>query len=623
MRSNVSRIEQINEIELAELKQRINIVTIIILGFVLVLVVRLWFLQILRGADYDRLSENNRVRVQTIVAPRGNIQDRHGNVIIANRPYFNVTWMRDDAPNPEEVLKKTAGILNVDINELLNRIREGSDYPKYTPIRLKEDIDWESLVYIENHQYDLPGIRIEALPSRDYIRGNLASHLVGYLGSINKKELQTLYQENYQANDQIGRTGLEKLYEDQLRGEKGHRFVEIDAQGFEQTELNVQEPLPGNDLKLTLDMHLQEVAEKALFGRAGAVVVLSVRDGQVLVLASSPPMELEEFIGGISSTAWNSMQENPLKPFMNKAIQGQYPPGSTYKIVTAMAGLTERIIAPDTVFYCNGSMSLHGRQYNCWKKRGHGAVNLNKALAESCDVYFYQVGLKVGVDKLALYARSMGLDSVTGIELEHEKSGLVPTMEWKKLKRKEIWQEGETMSTAIGQGFNLVTPLQVCQATAVLSNGGVRYRPQIIKEIKGPEGEIIKAFKPVEEGRALGAKSSYQLIRAGLVDAVNDKHGTGGMAKLEGLTVAGKTGTAQVVRLAKYKHLVEEDIPYEYRDHAWFTCFAPAEDPEIAVTVLVEHGLHGGSGAAPIAKIILETYFAGKNVEETSRHVSN
>jgi penicillin-binding protein 2 len=346
-------------------------------------------------------------------------------------------------------------------------------------------------------------------------------------------------------------------------------------------------------------------------------VVLKVKDGQVLALASSPPMALEDFIGGISAKAWKAMQDNPLKPFMNKAIQGQYPPGSTYKIVTALAGLTEKMIAPDTVVYCNGSIKLHGRRYNCWKRGGHGAVNLKKALTESCDVYFYTIGLKLGVDKLALYAKSMGLGSATGIELEHEKGGLVPTMEWKKEKRKEVWQEGETLSTSIGQGFNLTTPLQMCQATAALSNGGILYQPQLIKEIKGPGGETIAEFQPIETGRALGTEESYKLIREGMVAAVQDKHGTGGVVKIEGLTIGGKTGTAQVVRLAQYRHLAEKDIPYQFRDHAWFTCFAPAEAPEIAVTVLVEHGLHGGSGAGPIAKKVLETYFAGRLGAET------
>jgi len=475
---------------------------------------------------------------------------------------------------------------------------------------LVEDIDWRSLVYIENHHYELPGIRIEALPSREYIHGNLLSHTIGYLGHINKKELLRHRGENYEVDDQIGKIGLEKIYEKELRGEKGRRYVEIDAQGFEQKELSRQEPLPGDDIQLTIDMDLQEIAEKALAGRAGAVTVLAVNSGEVLALASSPPLDLNAFIGGISTKEWNKMRDNPLKPFYNKAIQGVYPPGSTYKIVTAMAGLTEGVITPQTLIYCNGYMKLHGQRYNCWKRGGHGAVNLHKALAQSCDVYFYQVGLKLGVDKLARYAKSLGLGAKTGLELEGEKGGLVPTSQWKRRKKKEIWQEGETMSLAIGQGFNLTTPLQVCLMTATLSNGGTLYKPQIVKEIRSSSGKVLRHFSKVVRGKALGNASSYGIIRDGLVAAVNAKHGTGGRARLEDIVVGGKTGTAQVVRLAKYRHIPDKEIPYKWRDHAWFTCFAPADKPEIAVTVMVEHGRHGGSGAAPIAKLVLDAYFA-------------
>ena len=610
---NISRIEKINEIELSELKKRINIATSVILFFVMILVVRLWFLQVLRGPEYVKLSENNRIRGRQINAPRGNILDRKNRTLVVNRPYFNVTWVREDAPNPEEVLKKTAKILKEDINTILARIREGEDYPRYMPIRLKEDIDWMSLVYIENHQYDLPGIRIEVLPSRNYIHQNLGSHLVGYLGSINRKELDKLKMDNYQANDQIGKMGLEKIYEQYLRGEKGKRFVEVDVQGFEQRELTVQEPLPGNDIKLTIDIDLQQVAEEALNDKAAAAVVMEVNSGRVLALASSPAMELEEFIGGISKTAWQSMRENPLNPFLNKSIQGQYPPGSTYKVVTALAGLTEKAVTPETIVYCNGSMMLHGRRYHCWNRRGHGAVNLEKALAESCDIYFYQLGMKLGVDNLALYAQSLGLGTKTGIELEHEKAGLVPTAAWKKKKRKETWQEGETLSLAIGQGFNLTTPLQICQMTATIANGGTRFRPQLIEEVRSSGDDPVHTFTPIIDGQALGNESSLKLIRQGLVEAVNGEHGTGGVAKLENVVVGGKTGTAQVIRLNKYRHVPESEIPYKYRDHAWFTCFAPADNPEIAVTVLVEHGLHGGSGAGPIAKLILQKYFQEKD----------
>ncbi len=605
----ISKINKNDESELLALKRRINIAMGVILFFIVTLVIRLWFLQILHGPQYLKLSENNRIRLEWISAPRGNILDRNDQPLISNRPYFNVSWTKEDATNPDEIIKKMAKILKVDINEILTRIREAADYPRHVPILLKEDIDWPTIVYIENHQYDLPGIHIEALPSRKYQFNNLASHIVGYLGNINKQELSKFDDGIYQPNDQIGKLGLEKMYENILRGEKGRRYIEVDVRGFEQREIMELEPLPGEDLKLTLDINLQKIAEQGLGVKAGAVIVMNVNNGQLLAIASSPPLQLQEFIGGISVKNWKTMLNNPLHPFINKTIQGQYPPGSTYKIVTALAGLTEKVITPATTFNCSGAIKLYGRPYHCWKRAGHGKVNLKKALRESCDVYFYQVGLKVGVDKLAKYATSLGLGHKTGIKLAHEKSGLTPTKEWKKHRHKQSWQEGETMSVAIGQGFNLVTPLQICEMTATLANGGTRYRPQLIAEIIDESGKVKKTFKPIIDGHALGSAKSLAYIRAGLIAAVNEEHGTGRIAKLDKVLIGGKTGTAQVVRLAQYRHIPSDKIPYKYRDHAWFTCFAPADKPEIAITVLIEHGQHGGSGAAPVAKAILEQYF--------------
>ena len=611
LRRAITKLKKTNKAELDALKKRINFAIGVVIVLMSILVLRLWYLQILKGDEYARRSENNRVRLQWISAPRGNLLDRKGRLLVGSRPYFNVVLIREDAPEPGRVLQRLARILKVDVNVLLDRIRESSGLPPHVPIRLREDIDWRTLVYIEQHQYDLPGIRIEVQPSRTYPYHNLASHLIGYLGRINENEIARLKDEHYQPNDQIGKLGLEKIYEQILRGEKGKRYVEVNAQGFEQREINVQEPLPGDDLKLTIDLDLQQVAEHALEGKAGAAVVMEVNTGRVLVFASSPPLELEEFVGGISLAAWRRMQDNPLHPFINKVIQGQYPPGSTYKIVTALAGLGEGIITPETLVYCNGSMMLYGRRYHCWKRSGHGPVVLKKALAQSCDIYFYQTGLKVGVDTLAAYANSMGLGRKTGIRLEHEKAGLAPTKEWKQRRRKEAWQEGETLSVAIGQGFNLATPLQICEMTATLANGGTRYRPLVVGERLGPDGQVVESYAPEVMGHAKGTKAQLALIREGLIEAVNGKHGTGAVARLDDVLVAGKTGTAQVVRLKQYRHLREEDIPYKYRDHAWFTCFAPADNPEIAITVLVEHGRHGGSGAGPVARAILDAYFHG------------
>jgi penicillin-binding protein 2 len=609
-RKVLTQIKKLEEDDINTLKKRIDIATLVIIAFLAILIARLWFLQVRNGAEYEQLANNNRVRMRDVVAPRGNIYDTDNRLLVTNRPSFNIVWTKEDAPEPEKIIKRLAAILNEDITVILGRVREAADNPRHIPIRLKEDIDWDVLAYIENNRYDLPGVSIEVLPRRKYLYNSIASHSIGYLGEINKQELANRPNENYQVGDQIGKTGIEKLFEIPLRGEKGQLYVEVDAHGFEQKRLPGLKPLPGNDIRLTLDLDLQQTAHKALAGRAGAVVVMEVNSGRILTLTSSPTINLEEFLGGISTTAWNKLLNDPLHPLVNKAIMGQYPPGSTYKIVTALAGLTENIITPETEFYCSGSLKFGNRHYGCWKRSGHGPTVLHKALRESCDVYFYMVGQKLGVDTLARYANSLGLGLKTGIELEHEKNGLVPTSEWKRRKIKETWQKGETLSVAIGQGFNLTTPLQICLMTATLANGGTLYRPQLIETISDPEGDILKTLHPISKGYALGSQNSFKLIKKGLIAAVNDKkHGTGNEASMENVIVAGKTGTAQVIRLARFKDMPEEEIPYQYRDHAWFTCFAPAEEPEIAVTVLVEHGQHGGSTAGPVAKAVMTKYF--------------
>jgi penicillin-binding protein 2 len=414
--------------------------------------------------------------------------------------------------------------------------------------------------------------------------------------------------------------GLERLRESDLHGEKGHDFMEVNALGFEQKNLKGDEPLPGRDLHLTLDVELQKIAEEemAVGNRAGAVVAMEANTGRVLVLASAPTLNLDEFVGGISQKDWQAMLTNPLHPLVNKLVQGQYPPASTYKTVTALAGLAEGVVTPETTLYCSGSHRFGNRVYRCWKKGGHGPVSFKRAVAESCDVYFYQVGQRLGVDRLARYANLFGLGQKTGIEMEHEKPGLIPTSEWKKKRYGQPWQEGETLSVAIGQGFDLATPVQVAVMTMVIANGGTRYKPAIVEQVRDPDGRLVSSFTPEVLSRLSGQGKNLKLVREGMVEAVNSKRGTGREAQIDaqGIIVGGKTGTAQVVRLAVYKGLKEADIPYEYRDHAWFTCFAPASNPEIVVTVLVEHGLHGGSASAPIAAKILNRYFEDKFKEQ-------
>uniref|UniRef100_UPI0040567529 penicillin-binding protein 2 n=1 Tax=Candidatus Electrothrix sp. TaxID=2170559 RepID=UPI0040567529 len=606
-----TRITHINDGELDFYRRRAMYSSVVLAFFFIILITRLWYLQIQQGDAYTALAENNRVRHLEIAAPRGNILDRKGREIVTNRPSFNVVWVREKNRVDDALLKKIASILNIEISELLARTRKMVGTPGHIPIRLAEELSWDQVAYIENNRMELPGIKIEVVPQRVYHYGNLASHLIGYLGEISPKELTSPSYAGYKSGDMIGKMGLEKLREKDLRGEKGRHYMEVNALGFEQRNLKGLEPLPGNDLQLTIDVDLQQTAEDLMMkdNKSGAVVAIEVNTGRLLVLASSPVLELDKFLGGISTKHWKAMLSNPHHPLINKIVQGQYPPASTYKIVTAIAALAEGVISPENSVYCPGHYRFGNRTYRCWKKTGHGAMNLKQAMAQSCDVYFYQVGQRLGVNRIASYATRLGLGRKTGVAMEHEKSGLIPTSEWKLRRYKSPWQEGETLSIAIGQGFNLVTPLQLALMTATVANGGTLYKPGMIEKVRDPDDHIIDQFEPTVLDRFDDQGSNLEVIKESLIEAVNGRRGTGRRAKLENIIVAGKTGTAQVVRLKQYKHLKEEDIPYKYRDHAWFTCFAPAQHPEIAVTVLVEHGLHGGSVAAPIAKAVLKKYF--------------
>ena len=615
--SGVTRITQRDESDLNGYKKKALYSFVIIIFFFAVIITRLWFLQVQQGDYYNQLADSNRVRSIEIAAPRGNIYDRKGREIVTNRPSFNVVWIRENNKINDEWLKRLTGLLRQDATTLLEKIRKMAGEPGHIPVRLAEDIDWETVARIENNRMHLPEIKIEVVPLRIYHFGNLASHLIGYMGEINKAELDKADKTFYRGGNLIGKMGLERLREPDLRGEKGYDNMEVNALGFEQQNLKDVEPLPGRDLHLTLDVELQKIAEEEMASknRAGAVVAMEANTGRLLVAASAPELQLEEFVGGISQKAWQGMLDNPLHPLVNKLVQGQYPPASTYKLVTAFAGLSEGIVTPDTTLFCPGHYQFGNRVYRCWKKGGHGTVSFKRAVAESCDVYFYQVGQKLGVDRLARYARMFGLGEKTGVEIEHEKPGLIPTTEWKRKRYNTKWHEGETLSIAIGQGYDLATPLQIALMTSVIANGGTLYKPTVVEQVIDPDGKMTSPFKPEVLSRLSGQGRNLKLVREGMVEAVNSRRGTGREAQIDsqhGIIVGGKTGTGQVVRLAQYIHLKEEDIPYKYRDHAWFTCFAPAANPEIVVTVMVEHGLHGGSASAPIAAKILNRYFEDK-----------
>ncbi|MBW6519668.1 MAG: penicillin-binding protein 2 [Desulfoarculaceae bacterium] len=622
----LGEISEHDQAALDALRKRVLGAGLVIVFFAAIILLRIWFLQIHKGEEYKNRAENNRVRIREVAAPRGDILDLKGKELVTNRPSFNVVLVREDSNDIDDLLKRLSMVLKDDVSVLWDRIREAESKQRHIPVRLKENLSWDTLAYLETHNMEFPGIRIEVLPRRLYHYGDMAAHVIGYLGDISRKDLQEAGSDYYRGGDLVGKMGLERLREKELRGEKGSSSSEVNARGFEQQLLARVEPVPGNEVRLTLDLDLQQVAEEIMDtdGKAGAVVAMEVKTGRLLVFASTPRLHLEDFEGGISTKKWKTLLENPKHPLINKPLQAMYPPGSTYKMVTALAGLAKGVINKDTTFFCPGHISYGNRRYHCWKRGGHGTVHLKRAISESCDVYFYNVGMRVGVDGLAEYANKLGLGAKTGVALEYEKSGLIPTKEWKKKKYGEKWQDGETLSLAIGQGFNLLTPLQLCQMTAALANGGKRYLPQIIESVTDADGHVLESFAPQLTGELQEDEKKYlELIREGMTEVVQGARGTARNARIEGITVGGKTGTAQVVRLEQYKHLKEEDIPYKYRDHAWFTAYAPAEAPEIAVTVLVEHGLHGGSGAAPVVRAVMEKYFADRiAVEEIRKAVA-
>ncbi len=587
-------------------KQRLPWAMAIVLAVFGALFMRLFYLQILEGPEYRRLSENNCIRLQEIPAPRGLIFDRNGRMLVDNRPSFNLTIVLKDARPLGRTLEKLSQLMGVSVAELKSRIaaRKAS---AYKPIVLMHDMDRDLLAAVEVHRFDLPGVAVSVQPRRQYLNHDVAAHLIGYLGEVNLKELKSAGGAGYKPGDFIGKLGAEKTFEKLLRGKAGGRQVEVNAAGQVVRVLNTVDAKPGYNIYLTLDLALQAKARDLLEGLAGAVVAMDPNDGEILAMASSPSFDLNVFVSGLTPGKWRSLSRNPFRPLENKAIQGEYPPGSTYKIVTAIAGLEEGVIDENTTFFCPGFYRFGNRIYRCWKRGGHGNVNVVKALAESCDVFFYNVGHRLGVDRLAWYAHACGLGRPTGIALDHEAGGLIPTASWKRKRTGVPWQRGETLSVAIGQGYDLATPLQNVVMISAIANGGLRYQPMILKRIETAEGRVVRQLRPKLVGRLPVSPRTLALVRQGLWQVVNGKHGTARICRVKGIEISGKTGTSQVVGRKKGE-TGKVVRPAHRRAHAWFVAYAPSDNPRIAVAVVVEHGEHGSSAASPIARELIKTY---------------
>jgi penicillin-binding protein 2 len=586
-------------------KQRIVGMMLGVLAVFVVLLMRLMYLQVVAGDDYYRLSMNNSIRLQTVDPPRGLVLDRHGTKLAENRPSFDVSFTPKDAGDVGRVLSELAAYLNVPVDELQGKVKHSRGLAAFRPVVLKQDIGRDVLAAVEAHKVDMPGVSIQVRLRRNYLYELNASHLIGYLGEINLDELKSGDYPNLRGGDYIGKFGVERTQESVLRGEPGGRQVEVNANGQIMRVLQTVSPKPGRNVHLTLDRELQQRAEELLEGVAGAAVAVEPASGEILAMASSPSFNQNAFVSGIGTGVWEALISHPFRPLENKAIQGEYPPGSTFKIVTALAGLEEKAIDETTTFDCAGFLPFAGRDYRCWKKEGHGRVDVRRALSESCDVFFYRTGLRLGIDRLAWYAKAFGLGVRSGVTLDQEARGLIPSSAWKKKRFGVAWQEGETLSVSIGQGYVLATPLQMAMLTAAVGNGGIRYRPAVLSRVETMEGDVVFQTAPQEIGRLPISPRNLKIVQQGIWGAVNGERGTARRVHLNDTEIAGKTGTSQVVGR---KDSGDDYTPPHHRPHAWFVCYAPFDAPKIAIAVVVENGEHGSSAAGPIAREMVKTY---------------
>ncbi|MBW2334268.1 MAG: penicillin-binding protein 2 [Deltaproteobacteria bacterium] len=601
---------KINPIEAEIYQERLKKLTLFVVIMVGVLFVRLWFLQIISGAQYRKTSESNRIDLRDILPVRGMIFDRNGELLVDNRASFALGVIPEDVKNLDGLIDDIGRLIEIDCLSAKKKINEGLRQNPFNSVCIKKGLTRDELARIETNVLHMPGVIIEVKPKRHYIYGPLAAHLIGYLGEIEKEQLnKEAYKEN-KGGDFVGKFGVEKKWQRYLNGIRGGQQVEVDASGRRLRVLYQKAAEPGFNTYLTIDKDLQMLAERSLKNGVGAIVAMNPMSGEVLTMASSPSFNPNDFAKGMDEKGWKQLISNLRFPLQNRVISGQYPPGSLFKIVVAIAGLEEGVIDPDEKIFCGGSYSFRGRLYRDWKKGGHGYINLHRALVESCDVYFYTMGQKIGIDTIATYAKRLGFGSKTHLQLGDEKEGLIPNRAWKLRRWHVPWQEGETLSVSVGQSFVLLTPIQIARFVSALFNGGVLFKPQVTKWIEKENKERNFKFKPNSLRRWSIKKENMELIKKALVGVVNEPHGTGKRAKLEQIRVAGKTGTAQVIALPEERELArEKDVPYKFRDHAWFVAVAPAENPAIALAILMEHSGTGGSVAAPIAKKMLECYF--------------
>jgi len=574
--------------DLSALIRRTRITLIVIRILFVVLVVIFWKMQILDFQNYWKRSEANRIREIILPPQRGLIKDRDGNLLAKNIASFKASLIRENCRNLEMSIKKISVLLDLSQDTLRERISKYQSIPEFRPIVIKENLTEQEVAKCEAHKIDFPELLVQAEPKRNYPRGGFASHILGYLQEVSADEFRNKTYTGRRLGDMVGKTGIEKVYETDLAGTDGHLLEIVNSLGRRQGELLQRKPLSGKDLVLTLDSELQEKAEEILQGKEGVIVILDPKNGEILAMASYPGYDPNKFINRFTPEEWRSVANDPSTPLQNRAIRGEYSPGSIFKITMSLAGLELGLINEWTTVTCRGEAIIYGHPFACWYKEGHGPVNLFNAIRQSCNIYYYHLGKRMGIENIARFSRILGFGRKTGIDLPGEKEGLVPDTEWKKRVRKEPWYLGETISVSIGQGPVLVTPLQLALHTALVANRG---RKRVVPHLVQGNAETAEMRLDIKE-------ENFEKVIKGMWQSANSE-GTARAAKVVGFDVCGKTGSTQVVSRETAEKLAERKVVI--KTHSWFSGFAPRDDPRIVVTVIIEYGGMGGVAAAPLA----------------------
>lgn len=607
------------------LTSRVHITLVILVLAFFVIALRLWYLQIVKGDYFRAQSENNRLRNVYLPPPRGLILDRNGEELVRNRPAYNIELVSEDSPNPEETVRKIAALVGQDPNALVAVLQDQRRRRAFEPKIILRDVSRDVVARVAANKYELPGVLINPVPSREYVYGDTAAHILGYIREITKTQLDSPSFAGYRQGDVVGQFGIEQHWERMLQGRRGIQMVVVNALGFRIGEAAFEQERIGSSITLTIDLDIQQAADEALRGKRGAIVAMNPQTGEILALASAPAFNPNDFTRGIDSDTWAKLTTGNDRPLSNRATQGAYHPGSVFKIFMAAAGLSEgdKVMSTQERMFCPGSVMVGSRRFRCHKHSGHGSVNHTEAMEQSCDIWFYEVGMRLGVDRIHDYATRFGLGEKTGLEMGEEVAGLIPSTAWKKAAYRkpedQKWYLGETPSVAIGQGAVTVTPIQLARSISALVNGGKVLRPWLVRKLESSDGSLRDDDFGPEVIRDIDVSPKVlKTVMSDLEVVVSGAHGTGKRASLMqeyGIKVAGKTGTAQVVGL-------EHGGGEHFDDHAWFAGYAPAEAPQIVVVALVENGGHGGATSAPLVKKVMEAYFFKQGLNENGKPIA-